>query len=88
MFCALNGATDTPRRRSQAQIAVTIQLLPAFEDVPPTKSARIARERRCHGSVHAVSRISRTACAWSSSANRIHVARIAAASFFGLPVAR
>ena len=22
MFCALNGATDTPRRRSQAQMAV------------------------------------------------------------------
>jgi hypothetical protein len=40
MFCALNGATDTPRRCSQAQIAVTIQLFPAFEEVPPTKSGR------------------------------------------------
>ena len=40
MFCALNGATDTPLLRSQAQIAVAIQLLPAFDDVPPTKSGR------------------------------------------------
>ncbi len=40
MFCALNGATDTPRRRSHAQMAVAIQLLPAFEDVPPTNSGR------------------------------------------------
>jgi hypothetical protein len=35
MFCALNGATETPRRRSAAQIAVAIQLLPALEEVPP-----------------------------------------------------
>lgn len=40
MFCALKGATDTPRLRSQAQIAVVIQLLPAFDDVPPTNSVR------------------------------------------------
>src|ERR1044072_5248200 len=40
MFCALNGATDTPRRRSHAQIAVAIQLLPALDDVPPMKSGR------------------------------------------------
>ena len=39
MFCALKGATEMPRPRNQAQIAVVIQLLPAFEDVPPTKSA-------------------------------------------------
>ena len=38
MFCALNGATATPRRRSHAQIAVAIQLLPAFDEVPPMKS--------------------------------------------------
>jgi hypothetical protein len=38
MFCALNGATDTPLLLSHAQIAVTIQLLPTFEAVPPTKS--------------------------------------------------
>ena len=37
MFCALNGATATPRRRSHAHSAVAIQLLPAFDDVPPTK---------------------------------------------------
>src|SRR5258705_8455677 len=36
MFCALNGATDTPFPRSHAQIAVVIQLLPALDDVPPT----------------------------------------------------
>ena len=36
MFCALKGATDSPRRLSHAQMAVVIQLLPAFEDVPPT----------------------------------------------------
>ncbi len=40
MFCALNGATGTPRRRSHAQIAVAIQLLPAFDDVPPMKMGR------------------------------------------------
>src|SRR5688500_7808405 len=40
MFCALHGATDRPRRRSQAHSAVVIQLLPAFDDVPPTKSPR------------------------------------------------
>jgi hypothetical protein len=38
MFCAWNGATEMPRPRNHAQIAVVIQLLPAFEDVPPTKS--------------------------------------------------
>jgi hypothetical protein len=37
MFCALNGATRTPRRRNHAQIAVAIQLFPACDDVPPTK---------------------------------------------------
>ena len=45
MFCALNGATRTPRRRSQAQIAVVIQLLPAFDEVPPMKSDRAATRR-------------------------------------------
>jgi hypothetical protein len=40
MFCALNGATATPRPLSQAQMAVAIQLLPAFEDVPPTNNGR------------------------------------------------
>jgi hypothetical protein len=38
MFCALNGATATPRRRSHAQTAVAIQLLPAFDEVPPMNS--------------------------------------------------
>src|SRR5256885_9797942 len=51
MFCALNGATDTPLPRSHAQIAVAIQLLPAFDDVPPMNSGRAftdyhARENR------------------------------------------
>ncbi len=36
MFWALKGATDKPRRRSQRQIAVAIQLLPTCEPVPPT----------------------------------------------------
>ena len=40
MFCALNGATRQPRSRSQAQIAVAIQLFPAFDVVPPTKMGR------------------------------------------------
>ena len=43
MFCALNGATDTPRCRSHAQIAVVIQLLPAFDDVPPMKRVLLMR---------------------------------------------
>jgi hypothetical protein len=38
MFWALNGATRTPCFRSHAQIAVVIQLLPAFDAVPPTKN--------------------------------------------------
>jgi len=37
MFCALNGATRTPRRLNHAQIAVATQLLPLFEAVPPIK---------------------------------------------------
>src|SRR5882672_8203011 len=40
MFCALNGATDTPFPRSHAQIAVAIQLFPAFDEVPPMNSGR------------------------------------------------
>ena len=40
MFCALKGATDTPLRRRCAQIAVAIQLLPAFDEVPPMNSGR------------------------------------------------
>ena len=47
MFCALNGATDSPRCLSHAQMAVVIQLLPAFEDVPPTNNDRaVIRDRR------------------------------------------
>ena len=46
MFCALNGATDTPRLRSHAQMAVVIQLLPAFDDVPPTNRDRAVIARR------------------------------------------
>src|SRR5687768_10371362 len=40
MFCALKGATESPRCLSQAQMAVAIQLLPAFDEVPPTNSER------------------------------------------------
>src|SRR4029078_3708599 len=40
MFCALNGATRTPRARSDAQIAVTLQLLAEVEGVAPTKRER------------------------------------------------
>jgi hypothetical protein len=41
MFCALNGATFIPFRRSHAPKAVTIQLLPAFDEVPKTDMAFI-----------------------------------------------
>ena len=37
MFCALNGATETPRRASTRQIPVTSSDLPASEDVPATR---------------------------------------------------
>ena len=37
MFCALNGATFTPRRCSQRQIPAVSTLLPASEVVPATK---------------------------------------------------
>ena len=39
MFCALNGATATPRRRSHRQIPATSALLPASDVVPATSSA-------------------------------------------------
>ena len=39
MFCALNGATDTPWRASQRQRPATSALLPASEVVPATSSA-------------------------------------------------
>src|SRR5579885_722434 len=47
MFCALNGATDTPRRASHRQIPATSTLLPESEVVPATSSApRMARYLR------------------------------------------
>ena len=42
MFCALNGATRTPRRASTRQSPVTTSDLPASEDVPAT-SRPVAR---------------------------------------------
>ena len=39
MFCALNGATLTPCRVSQRQIAATVTLLPASEAVPVIRTA-------------------------------------------------
>ena len=38
MFCALNGATLTPRRASQRQIPAVTTLLPASDVVPATSS--------------------------------------------------
>ena len=38
MFCALNGATETPRRASARQSPVTTSDLPASEEVPATRS--------------------------------------------------
>ena len=56
MFCALKGATDRPRFLSQAQMAVAIQLLPAFDDVPPTNSDRaLIRDRPSGPSARVVS---------------------------------
>ena len=43
MFCALNGATRTPRRRSQRQMPATSMLLPASEPVPATRIPLIGR---------------------------------------------
>jgi hypothetical protein len=56
MFCALNGATETPLDRSHAQIAVVIQLLPAFDDVPPMKSGRAFTCARAQAEVMCSSR--------------------------------
>src|SRR5258708_8768815 len=39
MFCALNGATRTPRRDSQRQMPAVTTDLPASECVPQTSSA-------------------------------------------------
>ena len=38
MFCALNGATRTPRRASQRQIPAVMTDLPASDVVPATSS--------------------------------------------------
>ena len=50
MFCALNGATFTPRRCSQRQIPAVSTLLPASDVVPATSrpplTARAAAPRR------------------------------------------
>jgi hypothetical protein len=39
MFCALNGATRTPRRASHRQSPATNTLFPASDDVPATSNA-------------------------------------------------
>ena len=51
MFCALNGATATPRRASHRQIPATSALLPASEVVPATSTAprSISPARRSTG---------------------------------------
>ena len=46
MFCALNGATDTPWRASHRQMPATSALLPASEVVPATSSAPRRRSTR------------------------------------------
>ena len=56
MFCALNGATDTPRRASSRHSPATSTLLPASEVQPATsrapRSSRQASEATGdHGSV-------------------------------------
>jgi hypothetical protein len=55
--CALNGATGRLLLRSRAQIAVVIQLLPAFDEVPPMNSGRalmsVLARLRCARSVSA-----------------------------------
>ena len=43
MFCALNGATETPRRASARQSPVTTSDLPASEDVPAIRIPGAAR---------------------------------------------
>jgi hypothetical protein len=46
MFWALNGATETPWRRSQRHSAAVITLLPASDAVPATSSAPFTRPSR------------------------------------------
>ncbi len=43
MFCALNGATFTPRRAKARHSPVVTMLLPASDVVPATSSARVMR---------------------------------------------
>src|SRR5262249_60718376 len=45
MFCALNGATRTPRRYSHRQIPAVSTLLPASEVVPATNSPPLTAHR-------------------------------------------
>ena len=50
MFCALKGATSTPRRDSNRQSPVTTWLLPALLAVPHTiRPPFTARSGRGHG---------------------------------------
>src|SRR3954464_3683279 len=51
MFCALNGATDTPWRASHRQMPAVTTDLPASDVVPATSSAPLmpARSRRRRG---------------------------------------
>ena len=46
MFCALNGATLTPRRASQRQIPAVTALLPASDAVPATSNPFMRPSRR------------------------------------------
>ena len=69
MFCALKGATESPRRLSHAQMAVVIQLLPALDDVPPTNRDRaVIRDRRSEPSARVASSSARD-CSPSSRAS-------------------
>ena len=45
MFCALNGATETPCRASHRHNPATSALLPASDPVPATSSAPRMRAR-------------------------------------------
>jgi hypothetical protein len=55
MFCALKGATATPRRASARHKPVTISDLPTFDDVPAIKTPLDVRVLLPTGAVYGVS---------------------------------
>ena len=85
MFCALNGATDTPCRASQRQMPAVTTLLPASEVVPATRGAYVISAANGSWSNREQPRIraTRRASAYCAKLNKTMVEEDFNASDFG-----